>query len=44
MVALPEEDTIFINGDSIELIGNRPYYEFIDGTENKKDIDVIKKH
>ncbi len=31
LVALPEEDTIFINGDDIELIGNKSYYIFKDG-------------
>ena len=42
IIALPEEDTIFINGDFIEIIGNRPYYEFIDGVENKKEIEKVK--
>lgn len=28
VIALPEEDTIFINGDSIEIIGNKDYYRF----------------
>lgn len=38
IIALPEEDTIFVNGDSIEVIGTKPYYEF----ENciKKEIAV----
>lgn len=36
LVALPEEDTIFINGDDIELIGNKSYYIFKDG--EKKEI------
>lgn len=40
--AIPEEDTIYINGDIIEFIGNRPYYEFINGTDNKRDIEVGK--
>lgn len=31
--ALPEEDTIIVNDDEIEIIGTRPYYEFIDGKE-----------
>lgn len=26
--ALPEEDTIFINGDQVQVIGDRPYYFF----------------
>ena len=40
--AIPEEDTIYINEETIEFIGSRPYYEFIDGTDNKKDIEVGK--
>lgn len=28
VVALPEEDTIYVNDDNIEVIGNRPYYIF----------------
>ena len=40
--AIPEEDTIYIEGDIIEFIGNRPYYEFVDGTDNKKDIKDLK--
>lgn len=31
VIALPEEDTIFINGDEIEIIGTRPYYYFENG-------------
>ena len=31
IIALPEEDTMFINGKSIEIIGTRPYYEFENG-------------
>lgn len=34
VIALPEEDTIFINGDEITIIGNRPYYVFNKGLEN----------
>jgi dipeptidase E len=30
-IALPEEDTIFINGDSADVIGTRPYYRFENG-------------
>lgn len=35
VLALPEEDTVFINGDDIEIIGNRPYYEFNNGKRSK---------
>ena len=34
--ALPEEDTIFINGDQVQVIGDRPYYFFENGTREKK--------
>ena len=31
VVALPEEVTLFVNGEDIEVIGNRPYYIFENG-------------
>lgn len=31
VIALPEEDTIFINGDITEVIGTRPWYRFKNG-------------
>ena len=31
VIALPEEDTLFVNGDKVELIGSRPYYVFQNG-------------
>ena len=40
--AIPEEDTIYIDDTKIDFIGSRPYYEFINGTENKKEIDKNK--
>lgn len=42
VVALPEEDTIFVNNGEFELIGSRPYYEFITGKENVKEIEGSK--
>ena len=33
VIALPEEDTIYVNGDEITIIGSRPYYEFNKGNE-----------
>lgn len=36
IIALPEEDTIFINGDTIEAIGAKPYYYFENGTITEK--------
>ena len=40
--AIPEEDTIYVNDEQIKFIGNRPYYEFINGIENKKEIEKSK--
>lgn len=40
VIALPEEDTIFINNGNIEIIGTRPYYIFEDG--NVTEIKVIE--
>lgn len=31
IIALPEEDTIFVNGEKIEVIGTRPYFKFEKG-------------
>lgn len=31
VIALPEEVTLFINGDEVEVIGSRPYYVFENG-------------
>ena len=31
VIALPEEDTLFINGNEVELLGSRPYYVFQNG-------------
>lgn len=40
VIAYPEEDTIFINGEnSFKLIGNLPYYVFEDGVKRKIDVD-----
>lgn len=37
VVALPEEVTLFVNDDRIEVIGNRPYYYFEEGFMIKKN-------
>lgn len=37
IIALPEEDTIFINEDTVEVIGTRPYYFFENGTITVKN-------
>ena len=33
--ALPEEDTLFVNGTRTEMIGDRPYYVFSDGRKTE---------
>ena len=40
--AIPEEDTMFVDNGNIEVIGTRPYYEFVNGVEIKKEIEVNK--
>lgn len=35
-IALPEEDTVFVNGSGIEIIGTRPYYIFENGKITKQ--------
>lgn len=37
VIALPEEDTIFIENGNIEIIGYRPYYVFKNGQVEKKE-------
>ena len=39
VIALPEEDTIFINGDNVEVIGTLPYYRFRNGARSTIEID-----
>lgn len=36
VAALPEEITLFVNGDNIEVIGNKPYYFFENGVISEK--------
>ena len=38
VIALPEEDTLYINDNEIEVLGDRPYYKFQNGNET-----IIKK-
>ena len=33
--AIPEEDTIFIDGDNVSFLGNKPYYIFSEGNVSK---------
>ena len=39
VIALPEEDTIYVNGDKVSIIGTRDYYEFNKGLEEIKELD-----
>lgn len=48
VIAIPEEDAIFVNDDELEILGNRPFYHFKNGkvqeyifNENKKFIKKI---
>ncbi len=40
--AIPEEDTIYVDNGNIEVFGSRPYFEFVNGVEIKKEIDENK--
>lgn len=42
VVALPEEDTIFIDDNKITIIGNRPYFVFDNGVENIQEKEIGK--
>ena len=42
VVALPEEDTIFIDDNKITIIGNRPYFVFDNGVENIQEKETGK--
>jgi len=35
IVALPEEDTLFISNDKVDVIGTKPYYVFDRGVKRK---------
>lgn len=39
VIAIPEEDAIFVNGDDIEIIGTRPYFIFKDGVKVERTIE-----
>lgn len=43
VIAIPEEDAIYVNNDSIELLGTRPYFTFENGLINKFDIEDNKQ-
>lgn len=37
VIALPEEDTLFVNGDEVEVIGTKPFYCFKDGVREVRE-------
>ena len=43
VIAIPEEDAIYVNNDSIELLGTRPYFIFENGLINKFDVEDNKQ-
>ncbi len=42
VIAIPEEDAIYINEEKVEVIGTKPYYTFKNGVSNKIEIKDIK--
>lgn len=40
IIALPEEVTLFINDNTLEVIGDRPYYYFENGTMYEKGVNL----
>ena len=43
VIAIPEEDAIYVDNNSIEFLGKRPYFTFKDGIMEKYEIDDNKK-
>ena len=43
VIALPEEDSLYINGDTVEVIGTRPYYVFNKGNRAQFEPNVKYK-
>lgn len=39
VIAIPEEDAIYLNEDKIEVLGTRPYYTFKNGISEKFEIE-----
>ena len=39
VIAIPEEDAVYVFGDEYKVIGKRPYFTFVDGKRNKHEID-----
>lgn len=42
--AIPEEDTIIVTDDKINIIGTRPFYIFEDGVKYEKNPKEIDKN
>ena len=40
VIALPEEDTLLVEGDQIQVIGSRPYYVFENGVRQEKMTEI----
>lgn len=40
IIALPEEDTIIVTDDTLEIVGTRPYYVFENGVKEEKNPGV----
>ncbi len=40
VIALPEEDTLFIDGETVQVIGSRPYYVFENGARQEKRAEL----
>jgi len=43
VIAIPEEDAIYVNGENIEIIGTLPYFIFENGNMYKFEIDDKKQ-
>lgn len=43
VIAIPEEDAIYVDNNSIEFLGKRPYFTFKDGIMEKHEIGDNKK-
>lgn len=39
VIAIPEEDTIYVNDNEIQIIGTRPYYKFKNGIVEENNIE-----
>lgn len=42
VIAIPEEDAIYVSEDGIEMIGTRPYYKFKNGLMKKFEVEENK--